>query len=84
VRPGRRSSKFKLAVSTSSRLAAENFSLPFQIVIDGAAQALEEIEPEDKISVEVLGARVALYPLYGGQEMEYGASGRIPSREAPA
>jgi hypothetical protein len=30
-------------------------------MFDDAALALEEIEPEDKTRVEVLGARIALY-----------------------
>jgi hypothetical protein len=30
-------------------------------MLDDAAQALEEVEPEDKTRTEVLGARIALY-----------------------
>ena len=47
-------------------------------MLDDAALALEEIEPEDKTRTEVLGARIALYT---AKKMGHGRSGRQSSRK---
>ena len=48
-------------------------------MLDDAALALEEIEPEDKTRTEVLGARIALY--ITAKKMGHGRSGCQSSRK---
>ena len=48
-------------------------------MLDDAALALEEIEPEDKTRTEVLGARVVLY--IAAKKWDMGRSGWQSSRK---